>query len=449
MWRQERLAHDLLSQLQAQDVDAVLEHADGNWQVVWRGETRSALVVCRNFADPSRALEMVGARGNVHLDDRFGPPTVDSGPQYDVLLSVADDHQRGCTEDLASAIAAIVAWSRGAPHSQIGREHPFVGREARFLAAIEDAVLEDHPDALVLDGPPARAAFHLGARSVDCRVTADPVSRLVFRSLGAPLARGGAASAPQSAQVIAQWLGGVPVGQFDLPGLHIDRHADLFEEARYSEWGWAHHLDTARAGDTALALHLDLLEGLAASGSLSAFFAFTSRSTLCLSRCSHFPFDTAGLPRMTPRREGGWTVVWGDDRFEGNLDTVIGRLEAGVPRRPDPYLGNLNVRLAPLLVEALKGTGLSVRRPHPQPQADVLVGDGSEDRDCIVRPAIDGGPGRIVFRQSGRRAGEANPSGLHEAVELLSDWLRARVAIDDLAAAAADWRGFGSVPPTE
>jgi hypothetical protein len=152
---------------------------------------------------------------------------------------------------------------------------------------------------------------------------------------------------------------------------------------------------------------------------------------------------------MTPRREGGWTVGWGDDRFEGSLDTVIGRLEAGVPRRPEPYLGNLNVRLAPLLVEALKGTGLPVRRPHPQPQADVLVGDGSEDRDCIVRPSIDGGPGRIVFRQSGRRAGEASPSGLDETGELLSDWLRVRVAINDLAAAAADWRGFGSVPPTE
>ncbi|GEM_PF-5070574 len=441
---QERQARDLIGRLEREGIEATLHGRGVQWTVTAAAWERCCRVDCRHYAEPSKALETWGPRGNMHLRPSTGPATVDAGPDYVVEFALQDERLAGRTDDPDEAVAAMVAWLGGAGRGHLIDSFAFVERARRTLDAVEDIVLDAEPGVEIVDGQDERADFHLGKRAAECVATPGGVPRVAFTSRGTCLAQAEFPDGQRAGAAILAWLGGIDPRDFSDPLVRADTHASLFVDGRYAEWSWAHHLDTAREGHGDLHYHLPLLEALAASAVVSPFFAFTSMSTLCLSRSSHFPFDTAGLPRMTPRREGGWTMVWGEDRFEGDVDRLLPLIEERIASTPTPYLGNLETRLAPRLVRALAGTPLSVEEPRVRVGPGLLVTHPDGDRSCVVRPNLHGGPGRIAFEEHGRARGEAQPSNLEETVELLSDWLDGRVALEDLAAAASDWRGFAA-----
>ncbi len=442
---QQRLARDLVARLSKEGIDADLRGRGVHWTVRAEAGRRTCRVGCRHFAEPSKALEHWGPRGNLHLGDRHGPPTVDAGPQYDIVFRVDDDRFTGWTDEPEKAVGAVRAWLDGSSRGALVAVFDFVDRSRRLLDAVEDLVLDARPDVEIVDGTDAVATYRADARSAECETGAG-VPRVAFASRGARLARGEFPAAEPAAAAIERWLDGLDPDRFDDPRVEVDRYAALFEEGRYAEWGWAHQLDRARAGDPTLAYHLALLEAFQASTVVSRFFAFTSMSTFCLSRSSHYPFDTADLPRMTPRREGGWTLVWGEDRFEGDVGYLLPLIEDRIRPRPDPYLGSLDQRMAPTLEAALEGTTLDVEPPLRLGARGVVVTHPDGDRTCVVHAALHGRPGRIAFEEHGASLGEAQASSLEETVELLIDWLDGRMALDDLAAAASDWRGFATAP---
>ena len=442
MRHQQQLATELLERVG----EGSIRGSGVRWRLVAERAPRTCEVDCEFFGETSKALDRGETRGNTHLSVRTEPRRVPPGPEFSLRVGQGDvTRAEGRTAEIEAAAGAARAWLNGAATEDLRASFPFVGQEERARDALQDFVADAIPSARWIAHAGPHRWVSAGDRSIRLLIEGTGVG-IAFLARDLQLASGAFDDLPRACRSVQRWLGeGADLaGLACAPEVVVHPHGALFEDGRYSQWSWAHHLDAARTGRSdALCHHLPLLERIVASHCVTRYFAYTSLNRICFSRSSHHPFDTAGLPTISPRRGGGWVVAWGEERHEGGVDAVMGLLEQRLSATAETYLGHRDEALVPTLRRALAATTLEVTGGTARPEERVVVSSSDGHRRCVVHADLSGLPGRLLFHEGDRRVGEAVATGLDEAVDLLLDWLDAGMNLSDLAASASDWRGLG------
>ncbi|MCO5171899.1 MAG: hypothetical protein M9894_36835 [Planctomycetes bacterium] len=253
----------------------------------------------------------------------------------------------GRTREQRAVLEAVRAWvleSRAL--ADVWRVAPFVDERKRALSALAATLNR----ALVAQGSSRRSQllprhggddpFHelwLYAPDRSCRMGPDQGGiPFALRWRSTDLASGVAPSPDDLARLVIEWLdrqARATALTGDFPFLSLAECARAYEEGRFLDWTWA--LLGRRAQDLESTLgrfHGSLVPLLAEREGPRGFYVFTSLTHLCFSRSSAYPFDTRGLPVVSPttwdRGERYAVTVDGREVLTGDPATVADRLDA-------------------------------------------------------------------------------------------------------------------------
>ncbi|MBX3467494.1 MAG: hypothetical protein KF878_11435 [Planctomycetes bacterium] len=252
----------------------------------------------------------------------------------------------GRTREERAVLEAVRAWvleSRAL--ADVWLVAPFVDRRKRALSALA-ATLDRALEALgssrrsqILPRHGGDDPFHelwLYAPDRSCRMDPDQGGiPFTLRWRSTDLARGVAPSPDDLARLVVEWLdpqarATALAGCF--PFLSLAECARAYEEGRFLEWEWATLGRRAQDLESTLGrFHGSLIPLLAEREGPRGFYVFTSLTHLCFSRSSAYPFDTRGLPVVSPttwdRGERYAVAVDGREVLTGDPETVADRLD--------------------------------------------------------------------------------------------------------------------------
>jgi hypothetical protein len=353
---QEIYANSLHAHLQASldDVSITVEGAGVQWQVNIKKGERWCRIHCFSYDDIGDSL-VLGMRGNAHLSKlHSGPPRVPKqGAEYLIYFGSGERScATGRTQEIVFVESAVRVWVADQLElPEVYQQSPFV--DAPFRKNVEiatkiNAALETRAvkDRLVLEGKSTDSEFtnlwlYAGDRSCHVTVGAKDAVNLALLLHRTSLAYIENIETELCAQIIEYWtaLKGTLEGVQKISSLtELSAFALDFERGDYAAWHWGNVLAQVE-NDQVLAFYKPLLERIASSRITSRFFSFTSLYHLVFSRCSLYPFDSEGLPVLTPARDRSNEKPYSVALLPQNL------------RKPSPILSACNAEEAFQLIE--------------------------------------------------------------------------------------------------
>ncbi|MBL7645885.1 MAG: hypothetical protein JNK74_06800 [Candidatus Hydrogenedentes bacterium] len=273
-----------------------------------------------------------------------------------------------------------------------------------------------------------------------------------------------AASFPEIAKAAQVWIveeASVTGIGSAVPQLTIHPYADFFERGDYAGWHWNREIHWAREDRKScesqyMACYLPLLELLGADPVTRRFFTFTSMGRLAFSRCSEYPYATAGMPWVWADRSAypkplGYSA--GHDRHcstcevEGDAGVVFQFLKR--------YLANVwesgvYGELVHALIEPAnyilteQGSALGVLQGEARDVAFARAVEGG--RTCTLMFAKDKEPSIFLVtfdRESGKPMGHAYCHRMIQVVALMRRWLEFHQEPDSFMALADEFMVYG------
>jgi Family of unknown function (DUF6193) len=300
------------------DVSITVEGAGVQWQVNAKKGERWCRIHCFSYDGIGDSL-VLGMRGNAHLSKlHSGPPRAPKqGAEYLIYFGSGERScATGRTQEIVSVEGAVRAWvAEQVELAEVYQQCPFVDAPLRKnieIATNINAALETRAvrDRFILEGKSTDSEFTnlwLYAEDRSCHVTvgakdAVNLELLLHRTSLAYIEN---IETELSAQIIEYWteVKGTLEGVQKISSLtELSAFALEFERGNYAAWHWGNVLAQAE-NDQILAFYKPLLERVASSPIASRFFSFTSLSNLVFSRCSLYPFDSEGLPVLSPARD--------------------------------------------------------------------------------------------------------------------------------------------------
>lgn len=419
-YAEEPIARALLKQAQTalshlSEAELSIEGAGVHWSVnATRGE-RVVRTACFHYGDSDGALQL-GNMGNAHLRNvssgRGGAPK--SGAEYLAAFYAGEDRvATGRTQDAQEMLRATAAWLDGADRDALRESHAFVDTSLRAAEARSWAVNE----ALAARGSALRVTVRVEFHEfAECWVYAPRrVVKLVDLEDGkwgcalledtTQLALVPVSNSREAAALVASWIedeANLHQVQADHPEAEITEHADLFARGKTSTWVWRNLLDRFRSVDMFQA-YVPLVEQILERPELRRFYAFTSLNALCFSKCSHYPFETRGLPMLLPKDgspSSPLVVRHRDERtsFEGTVPEVVDHLVEALRGVGTTWHGTAADALAEPLDAALAALGSTTRVERARdgqwtrarvrtPSVEVTLEAGSGGAFCVIRGA--------------------------------------------------------------
>jgi hypothetical protein len=427
-------------------VDVTAEGAGVNWIVSARAGVRHCRIHCFHYGGDEGALQL-GMRGNAHLSkvEAGAPPRVRSGAEY-AFTFLEDDTERATARTPLRDEAASAArdWLvAGCDLAAMYERYPFVDETLRVLRAAIERV-EREMVALGLNlrferdedwagSEFSEAWIYAGPRS--CRLAPEDGDRvsLALLLMRTQLGRVDGLDAATAAKAIAAWFGApesVRAVQSVTPQCALLPFAADFERGDYSAWHWGNVLDQARSSNV-LALHGPLLARIVVSETARRYYSFTSLWSLCFSRSSLYPFDTAGLPVVWPAREEGrvsYVVqIDGHEVKKGDDREVFEVIESVLAAQAQPtYFGNLYDRCCDELNRALAARGSDVTvRSEQHRQWLRLAARAADGRWCEIRANRIDDFAMVRFNRDGGHEEPRIEGSIDTILDGLTQWIAA------------------------
>ncbi|MCC6738870.1 MAG: hypothetical protein IT452_07470 [Planctomycetia bacterium] len=352
------------------------------------------------FCGENSAVLYLGVRGNAHLSKvNVGPPpAVRRGPEY--LVEFKDEtpeRPTGRVPELAPVLAAVRDWLvEGVSTEALQARHPFVDAERRRLMDIaarvnarlsqQGGVARVGLDERMLSRESAELWVYSAPRSARLTAgTGDSISiaLLLHRT---QVATGDGLAEDRAALVVRKWIDeAATTTAIHEAAPEVERHplGGALEEGIYAAWHWGNVLCQAQT-DSVLKFYRPLLDRVVKSEVVSRFFSFTSLDRLCFSRCSLYPFDTSGLPIISPTagqeaKEKPYTVQFrgrSGESLAGTDGDVFKVVEAALAKETEtPYFGNVDDPLPGRINREFAACGSTLRAVPVQRQQwlEILV----------------------------------------------------------------------------
>lgn len=190
--------------------------------------------------------------------------------------------------------------------------YPEVGQAGSLQAALQTAV--DHagyPLTVLAERAPGwrltgALVTDAGRHTSTLMGVQERAFLMAFWERGVHMAKGTTTDLAAAAKAVSLWQSGATLRELQSASSFVryGTLAEAYESGNPVETMWKSYRETR-------ATHIDheLIEAAYAQPRLRALFPFTSHYTLCLSRCTRFPF-THDLPVIAPDRVGRYRVSW-------------------------------------------------------------------------------------------------------------------------------------------
>ncbi len=324
---EERVAHDVASELRAVGIDAIAKGEGVHWRVTaGDADTRSIVARCLWHEDDT-GLEL----SVDFIDDR-----------------VTAAHGR--TRSVEPFLVAVRHWIGGSKLDELVVVAPFVDarkRAARAIAAFVERELD-------------RVTWHLGPEPMyelwiyaegmrACRVLGSEVTFFVGQ---VQVASGLELSDVRGA--ISAWVyEAAPVAALAARGVTLERHAEVLEEDP-ARWHWLCVVDRIADPEDVLVPLAPLIALLAKSPIVTRFYTYSSLHRLRFSASSHFPW-VGDYPIVTPT-DGGAILVGDEPAID--LAHAVAKIEAALSASPiTPFFGCAADHELPVLAAAFQRAG--------------------------------------------------------------------------------------------
>lgn len=311
-----------------------------------------------------------------------------------------------------------------------------------ILATFEDDTLDD-----------IRAQLWIYGEKRTCQLNPAEGSEYVqcdFLSEGTVLASAELVDKDAAARSVNLWLDrGLTLEELSRQNanLALTDFATAFERGDVALWSWLKLIKQARE-DAYYASYLSILERLFEKPEVNRFFLFTSVGRICFSRCSHYPFATAGMPVIS-RAPSEFTIEYGDERIQADTDDTVSFVTKRLAQLYEPpFIGCADdLLLEPLntsLVE--QGSPLRVKRIWRGRNSEISVSRG--DRTCgvgISEPSDT--PYAVNFRTGNQFLTIGWYKTLTGVTGALHMWLEQGSKLEEIAAVADRFPDSSFWPP--
>jgi hypothetical protein len=207
-------------------------------------------------------------------------------------------------------------------------------------------------------------------------------------------------------------------------GLALSPGAEMLARGELTAWHWSQVLDEARSGSPPLSYYRPLVERMAQNGTIARFFSFTSMETFCFSYCSHFRFVTDGLPSLWPQQRGDYEIQLGDQRWIGDVDATVTKLEALLGAAPRaPFEGTATLAALPLVNDELTRLGSALRATRWQVRGWYAIAVEAGDRRCVLHEA------HVDFVETDSPPGRGRYADVPSAIAAVRRWLEERTDV--------------------
>ncbi|MEM9074337.1 MAG: hypothetical protein AAGE52_37935 [Myxococcota bacterium] len=402
------------------------------WHVIAAQGERAVRINCLHSGH-SGAL-VLGAKGNRHLRhvsaQRRPAPRV--GTEYDVSF----EHEgtpiaTGRTQDEERTLDAVCLWLSGEALSVVSDAHSFVDREQREGDRIASLLRAGLRGQFVVArdnelGPNRKVWVYGEGRSCQVASLDNGLVGCALLLASTQVARL-EISPSQTVDVVQRWLEHASIATIcaSHPQTEVAPHADLFERGEISQWLWANLLDGSQT-NSVLGGYRPLIVEILRRPIVSRFFAFTSLNRLCFSLCSHFPFETRGLPVISPEGVASYRAVTEQGVIEGRATKVAAFLEQSLSTiGRAPWHGVAAEALIPSINRALASRGLEecARRVQRKQWWDVAV-ESSVGRVRVSACHDDTHYCSLSYAgSSGEERRRRNTNSPDEAAALIDEWL--------------------------
>jgi hypothetical protein len=365
----------------------------------------------------------------------------------------------GQTEDADEFLSCVTDWvGERLPLDALYERFGFIDRTRRSLRTLADhidrAQTEAGSDILTtIAEDEIRVQLWVYGDRRSCQLVPVEGSEHVqcdFLSEGTVLANADLCDSDAAARGVNLWLDqGSPLEKLssEITNLMLTDFAEEFERGDVALWNWLKYIKLTRDDDY-FANYLPILERLFEKPEVNRFFLFASVGRICFSRCSHYPFATAGMPIIS-HAPSEFVIEYNGEKFEAEADEVVSFVTKRLAQITEPpFVGCADdVLLEPVnACLAEQGSSLRVARISHMQWSRISVRRG--DRTCdlgIFEPADT--PYAIYFRAGIRHLSLGYYKTLTGLTEALHMWLEQGCKLEDLAAVADNFTDSSHWPP--